>query len=82
MTKKIIKVEETKKKENKSLDLGKITNVIKNNPTAVKKITEGISELITSDNKKTKKSSKKTTKSNSSSDLTKTIKTISSLLNK
>ena len=87
MTKKIIKVEDTKKKNTSSgLDLGKIKDVIDSNPDAVKKITEGLGELIInkSTTKKTTKSktTKKTTKKSSSSDVTNTIKTISSLLGK
>ena len=87
MTKKIIKVEDTKKKNtNNGLDLGKIKDVIDSNPDAVKKITEGLGELIISKStskKSTKsKTTKKTTKKSSSSDVTNTIKTISSLLGK
>ena len=86
MTKKIIKVEETKKKNNSSsgLDLGKIKSVIDNNPDAVKKITEGIGELIINKSSKSSKgkATKKTTKKTSTSDVTNTIKTISNLLGK
>ena len=87
MTKKIIKVEDTKKKKNASsgLDFGKIKNVIDNNPEAVKKITEGLGELIINkSSKKTTKSkgAKKTTKKTSTSDVSNTIKTISNLLGK
>ncbi|MBR4230855.1 MAG: hypothetical protein IKR74_01695 [Bacilli bacterium] len=87
MTKKIIKVEDTKKKKNANagLDLGKIKNVIDNNPEAVKKITEGLGELIINKSaKKTTKSKtiKKTNKKSSTSDVTNTIKTISNLLGK
>lgn len=86
MTRKIIKVEDTKKKNTSSgLDLGKIKDVIDSNPDAVKKITEGLGELIINKSaKKTTKSktTKKTTKKSSSSDVTNTIKTISSLLGK
>ena len=87
MTKKIIKVEDTKKKKNANagLDLGKIKNVIDNNPEAVKKITEGLGELIINKSaKKTTKSKtiKKKNKKSSTSDVTNTIKTISNLLGK
>lgn len=88
MTKKIIKVEDTKetkkKSSNNGLDLGKIKDAISNNPNAVKKITEGLGELIinNSSKKTTKKSAKKTTKKSSSNDVTNTIKTISNLLGK
>ena len=87
MTKKIIKVEDTKKKKNANvgLDLGKIKNVSDNNPEAVKKITEGLGELIINKSaKKTAKSKtiKKTNKKSSTSDVTNTIKTISNLLGK
>ena len=87
MTKKIIKVEDSKPKKNANngLDLGKIKNVIDSNTDAVKKITEGLGELIINKSaKKTTKSktTKKTTKKSSSSDVTNTIKTISSLLGK
>ena len=82
MAKKIIKVEEKKKTNKSSLDLGKIKDVIKNNPQAVKKITEGIGELITN-NTKNKTASKKTTKKNSkktsSSNASGTIETLSKL---
>ena len=92
MAKKIIKVEETKETKQKNssngLDLGKIKDAISNNPQAVKKITEGLGELIinNSSKKTTKKSTttgtKKTTKKSSTNDVTNTIKTISSLLGK
>ena len=89
MTKKIIKVEDSKPKKNTNngLDLGKIKNIIDSNPDAVKKITEGLGELIINKSSKAKKttkskSTKKATKKTSTSDVTNTIKTISNLLGK
>ncbi len=93
MTKKIIKVEDTKETKKKSssngLDLGKIKEAISNNPNAVRKITEGLGEIIINNSMKSSttkksntKSTKKTTKKSSSSDVTNTIKTITNLLGK
>ena len=93
MAKKIIKVEDTKETKKKSssngLDLGKIKEAISNNPNAVRKITEGIGEIIINNSKKSTtksskstKTTKKTTKKSSSNDVTDTIKTITSLLGK
>ncbi len=72
MPKKIIKVEDKKKKKS-NLDLSKIKKVIDDNPRAVKKITEGIGELITSSSSKNSSNKKKTNKKSSKSNLVKTI---------
>ena len=73
---KIIKADDLEKdkkskKSGSKIDLGKIKDIIEDNPEAVKKIKEGVTDIITSKviggNTK-KKATKKTTSKKSSSD--------------
>ena len=89
MAKKVIKVEESKKSDNK-LDIGKITKTIMDNGEAIEKIVDGISDLMNDDKKKTtatkkndksKKSTKNTKKANSD-DLSKVINIVDTILKK
>lgn len=75
MTKKIVKVEESKKSK---IDLDKIKDVIVDNKETIAKVVDIASELLDDDKKSSKKSSKKTTskktsKSSKSSDLSTVI---------
>ena len=75
---KIVEVKEDKKTAKKtkknSIDLGKIKKVIDDNPEAVKKIKDGVTDIIASNilgsksSSKTTKSTKSTAKKSSSSD--------------
>ena len=78
MPKTIIKVEDKKKKSN--INIGKIKKVIEDNPQAVKKIAEGLGELITNNDVKNTSKKRKATKKTSKSNMAKTIDTISSFL--
>ena len=74
---KIVEVKEEKKAKKTSknkIDLGKIKKVIDDNPEAVKKIKDGVTDIIASNilgsksSSKTTKSTKSTAKKSSSSD--------------
>ena len=96
--KKIIKASEYNKKngtkkttstKSKSLiDLGKIKDIIDDNPEAVKKIKEGVTDIITSKvignatKKTTKKTTKKSTKSENSDSLSKVMDLAGTLFKK
>ena len=73
--------------EKKKLDLGKVKKFIDDNPEAVRKIKDGVTDLLTSKvvSKATKKSTKKTTnssKKSSGADLSKMLDLAGTFLKK
>ena len=72
MAKNLVEVEEEKKPAKKSIDLKKIKNVIDDHPEAVRKIKEGVKDILASEvlgnavKGKTKKSTTKKTTSKKS----------------
>lgn len=81
--------EEKKTKSRKKIDLGKVKKLIDDNPEAVAKIKEGVTDIITSKviGKATKKSTSKkkttkTTKKTSGDDLSKMLDLAGSLFKK
>lgn len=89
---KLVEVKEEKKTKSKSkskIDLGKIKKIIDDNPEAVRKIKEGVTDIITSkvigsktSKKGTKKSTKSTKKSSNNDGLSKVMDLAETLFKK
>ena len=85
---KLVEVKEEKKTNSKKLDLGKVKKLIDDNPEAVKKIKDGVTDLLASQvvskatKKKTTKKTTKTSKKSSGTDLSKMLDLAGTFLKK